>query len=87
MKHQLDSKEVAAPCPKLGTADGLLLHSHVFSSRVAAATRSVVATRWGRTTITRWLVVTVALVLGRLLLRSLQVNGSLVRLFCQEKGS
>ena len=91
MKHQLDSKEVAAPSPKLGTADGLLLHSHVFSSRVAAATsavttRSVVTTRWGRTTITRWLVVTLV-VLGRLLLRSLQVNGTLVRLFSLEQGS
>ena len=94
MKHQLDSKEVAAPSPKLGTADGLLLHSYILSVRVAAATRSVVATRsavttrvWCITTIARWLVSTVTLVLGRLLLRSLQVNGTLVRLFSLEQGS
>ena len=85
MKHQLDSKEVAAPSPKLGTAVGLLLHSYLLSVRVAAAT-SAVTTRWYRTSIARWLVVTLV-VLGRLLLRSLQVNGSLVRLFSLEQGS
>ena len=41
---------------------------------------------WGITTITRWLGV-ILVVLGRLLLRSLQVNGSLVRLFSLSKAA
>ena len=58
IKHQLDSKEVAAPSPKLGTADGLYLQSYILSVRIAAATRIAVTTRWGRTAIARWLVTT-----------------------------
>lgn len=51
IKHQIDSKEVTAPSPKLGTADGMLLQSCIVA--LARAT-----TAWGTTAIARWLVAT-----------------------------
>lgn len=79
IKHQIDSKEVAAPSPKLGTADGLLLQSCIVA--LARAT-----TAWGTTAIARWLVATVTLILRGIgfLLGLRQIDGALASLLCLE---
>ena len=86
VKHNFEG--VTTPCIMQDAVTGRALHYANIATIGAAVGTRVGAARatarvWRITTITRWLVV----VLGRLLLRSLQVNGSLVRLFSLEQGS
>lgn len=84
VKHKFEG--VTTPCIMQDAVIGRILLQAITATVGARVGTASTARVWCITTITRWLVV-ILVVLGRLLLRSLQVNGTLVRLFSLEQGS
>ena len=84
VEHKFEG--VTTPCIMQDAVTGRILLQTITATVGARVGTASTARVWCITTITRWLVV-ILVVLGRLLLRSLQVNGTLVRLFSLEQGS
>ena len=84
VKHKFEG--VTTPCTMQDAVTGRILLQTITATVGARVGTASTARVWCITTITRWLVV-ILVVLGRLLLRSLQVNGTLVRLFSLEQGA
>lgn len=84
VKHKFE--RMTTPCIMQDAVTGRILLQAITATVGARVGTTSTARVWCITTITRWFVV-ILVVLGRLLLRSLQVNGTLVRLFSLEQGS